>query len=113
MTQPQTSPGRHRIQGILLDGMVTLREELPPNVVDPATLAELDQCIERLRPMPGLGVTDARARLLALTRALRVLSEDLVPYSKHERLDFRPFPGLLARIEAALRAQETLPPHTG
>jgi hypothetical protein len=100
---------------MLYEGMRTLHEELPDGIVDAATLAELDDCVSRLSAFPGLGITDARGRMLALTRALRVLSEGLVPLSKHELLDFRSFPGLLARIETGLQSADDalLPEHAG
>jgi hypothetical protein len=105
MAQQTSGPIRHKVQGLLFDGLQILREELPSDWVDPAQITALDECIERLTPMPGLGVSDTKARLYALTHALRVLTEDLAPHSKHELLDFRSFPGTLTEIEDAIEAR--------
>src|SRR5688500_3467313 len=107
MTQQAPQPIRHKVQGLLFDGLQILREELPADWVSPAQMAELDEAIERVRPMPGLGVSDAQARLYALTHALRVLTEDLAPHSKHELLDYRSFPGTLAGIEQAIQSRKS------
>jgi hypothetical protein len=115
MTQSQPAHQRHRLQGILYEGMRTLHEELPDGVVDETTMAALSDCVDRVSTFPGLGITDARGRMLALTRALHALTEGLVPLSEHKLLDFRSFPEILAKIEAGLEtaSDELLPEHAG
>ena len=105
MVEQSSGAIRHRVQGLIYDGLQILRLELPADWVDSETMASLDACIETLTPMPGLGVTDKQARLYALTHALRVITEDLAPHSKHELLDFRSFPGVLAKIEGAIQSR--------
>ena len=102
-------PIRHHVQEILLQGVETLREQLPalrdllpPGATDAETLAALDRCIDVLRPKQGLGVTDHAARLGALTRGLRAIVDGMQPYADPALFDFGPLPETLARIEMQL-----------
>jgi len=102
-------PIRHHVQEILLQGVQTLREQLPPlrdllpsGAADAETLAALDRCIQLLRPMQGLGVTDHAARLGALTSGLRAIVDGMQPYADPALFDFGPLPETLAKIENAL-----------
>ena len=79
MTTPQGAM-RHRAQELILDGLRTLREEMPEGGVDQTTLAALDACIESLVPMRGFGIPNSTARLSIIAHALQVLADGLIPY---------------------------------
>jgi hypothetical protein len=79
MTTPQGAI-RHRAQELILDGLRTIREEIPEGAVDQATIAALDDCIESLVPMKGFGVPNVTARLSAIAHALQVLADGFIPH---------------------------------
>jgi len=79
MTTPQGTL-RHRAQELMLDGLRTVREEMPNGAVDQATIDALDGCIESLIPMRGFGVPNATARLSVIAHALQVLADGLIPF---------------------------------
>jgi len=102
-------PIRHHVQEILLQGLQTLREQLPAlrdmlpeGAADAEMTSALDQCIEILRPMQGLGVTDHAARLGALTHGLRAIVDGMQPYADPALFDFGPLPRTLAHLDTQL-----------
>src|SRR4051812_22196566 len=100
---PAESPREteHKVQHLLLDGLRVLRDVLPADIADADTLSAIDGLIERLTPMVGLQLPSTPARLYALTHSMRVLVDDIEPYSK---LGYAGVSEGLQRVEAKLLA---------
>lgn len=105
MTTPQGAP-RHRAQELILDGLRTIREEIPDGAVDQATLTALDGCIESLVPMRGFGVPNATARLSVIAHALQVLADGLIPHVTIENTTpLEPIASACGNVAEQLKAQ--------
>ena len=95
----------HLTQHLLIDGLRTLRAQLPEGVATDDTRAALDRAIERLTPMVGLSLPSTPARLYGLTHAMRTLVEDILPYVDSTAMDLSEVPAALRDAEAKLLAQ--------
>jgi hypothetical protein len=107
MTTPQGTP-RHRAQELILDGLRTIREELPEGSVDQATLTAIDDCIESLVPMRGFGVPNSTARLSVIAHSLQVLADGLIPYvTVEDTTPLAPIASACGSVAEQLKAQIT------
>src|SRR5687767_2358394 len=95
----------HLTQHLLIDGLRTLRAQLPEGVATDDTRAVLDRAIERLTPMEGLSLASTPARLYGLTHAMRTLLDDIIPYVDATTMDLTEVPAALREAEAKLLAQ--------
>ncbi len=97
---------RHRAQELMLDGLRTIREEIPDGAVDQATIDALDGCIESLIPMSGFGVPNATARLSVIAHALQVLADGLIPYvTIEDTTPLEPIASACGNVAMQLKAQ--------
>ncbi|MDA1215610.1 MAG: hypothetical protein O2812_01875 [Chloroflexi bacterium] len=105
MTTPQGAV-RHRAQELMLDGLRTIREEIPDGTVDQAIIEAIDGCIESLIPMHGFGVPNATARLSVIAHALQVLADGLIPYVTIENTTpLEPIASACGSVAKQLKAQ--------
>ncbi|MGE3303755.1 MAG: hypothetical protein AB7M12_11655 [Hyphomonadaceae bacterium] len=92
----------HVTQHLLYDGLRIMRAQMPAEVLDDKLLAELDKALALLQPMTGMPIRDAAPRMYALSHALRILVEELIPYNATKVIDVSAIPPMLAEFQKRL-----------